>query len=208
MCRRIRREGASSRAPVLVVTARRSESDVVLALESGADAIMHKPFECAELLWRVDTLLRRWYPQTPIVTTDAVVRVGALIIDASKRSARVHGIDVALTRQEFNLLLLLARHPGRVFSRRAIAQRVWGADAENLRSRDRHRNQPPSTGACRRCRCRGVHPNRSRFRISLHGNISHRSFTCVSPPCGAAAVARADSRNEAHDAPRDAGGRA
>lgn len=128
VCRRVRREGQCQQAALLVVTARRLEADVVLALESGADAIMHKPFGSAELRWRVNALLRRSaVPGAPGRDTP-VIRAAGLEIDVARREASISGVRLALTRREFELLLVFVRQPHRVFSRRALASRVWGAE--------------------------------------------------------------------------------
>lgn len=126
VCRRVRREGRCQHAALLVVTARRLEADVVLALESGADAVMHKPFGPAELRWRVKALLRRWeLPGTP-EREGPVVRAADIEMDPVRREASIGGVRLALTRREFDLLLVFVRQPHRVFSRRALALRVWG----------------------------------------------------------------------------------
>lgn len=130
VCRRVRREGQCRRAPLLVVTARHLEADTVLALESGADAVMHKPFAPAELRSRVRSLLRRWGEPAHGEARLPVLSVGAIQIDIARREISVAGTPLALTRQEFDLLLVFARHPHRVFSRRALAARVWGSDAQ------------------------------------------------------------------------------
>ena len=130
LCRQIRRSGVNRRTPVLVVAARYSESDVVLALEGGADAIMCQPFVSGELLWRVNGLLRCWQPHAPERANRMVVGAREIVIDVARRTVDVRGARVELTPREFALLVLLARHIGRVFSRRALAARVWGPDSD------------------------------------------------------------------------------
>lgn len=131
VCRRIRQAEMNRDVLVLAVSARHLESDVVLALESGADAFMRKPFSIDELRWRIQTLLSRLRtPETAAATTTSVLRVRHLTIDAARRVVTLGDVQVALTRREFELLTHMARHAGRVLSTRALATRGWGAEAE------------------------------------------------------------------------------
>jgi len=130
LCRALRREGASRDAPILMLTARDAESDKVLGLESGADDYVAKPFGIRELLARVDALLRRHRLGIDAGATAAQpLTAGELQVDVHKRQATVRGIPVDLTRQEFDLLALIAARPGMVFSRTALLQQVWRGDA-------------------------------------------------------------------------------
>jgi DNA-binding response OmpR family regulator len=124
----LRRESRNTDVPVLLLTARREESDKVLGLESGADDYLSKPFGVRELTARAKALMRR-----PRATADpassgrpAVVR--DLEVDPSRRRATVAGREVELTSHEFDLLYLLASHPGVVFSREALLARIWKGD--------------------------------------------------------------------------------
>ena len=119
--RRIRKESA---VPILVVTARSAESDKILGLEIGADDYVTKPFSTAELVARVRTLLRRWTGSL----TEHVIDVGELRIDPARRVVERRGETLELTSLEFDLLYFLASRPGRVFSREALMEQVWGAD--------------------------------------------------------------------------------
>jgi DNA-binding response OmpR family regulator len=129
ICRAIRREGPNQDVPILMLTARRDESDKVLGLESGADDYLAKPFGIRELVARVRALLRR--PRRSQLQADAVpagdrpVEIHGLHIDPARRRVRVRGKEVDLTAQEFRLLFVLATHPGIVFSREALLTRVW-----------------------------------------------------------------------------------
>jgi DNA-binding response OmpR family regulator len=138
ICRALRRSGPNRDAPVLMLTARREESDKVLGLESGADDYLAKPFGVRELVARVRALLRR--PRASQMTAAAAskavagdggsaserpVSVHGIEIDPARRRVRVRGEEVDLTAQEFRLLHLLASHPGIVFSREALLSRVW-----------------------------------------------------------------------------------
>jgi DNA-binding response OmpR family regulator len=131
VCRAIRRETANSDVPVLMLTARREESDKVLGLESGADDYLTKPFGVREFVARVRALLRRPRPSRLGATAaddTRPVAVKGLKVDPARRHARMHGREIELTSHEFDLLYLLASHPGIVFSREALLQRVWGND--------------------------------------------------------------------------------
>jgi two-component system OmpR family response regulator len=126
LCRAVRRESRNTDSPILMLTARREESDKVLGLDSGADDYLTKPFGVRELIARVRALLRRRRPAT---TPHAPpVHAGPLTLDPARRLARVDGRDVDLTTHEFDLLYVLASNRGIVFSRAALVQRVWGDD--------------------------------------------------------------------------------
>jgi DNA-binding response OmpR family regulator len=131
ICRAVRREGPNTDVPILMLTARREESDKVLGLESGADDYLAKPFGIRELVARARALLRRPRRSQLQAEADAAVagekpvEIHGLHIDSAKRRVRAHGEDVDLTAQEFRLLLVLATHPGIVFSREALLTRVW-----------------------------------------------------------------------------------
>ena len=132
LCRAIRREsGSNSDVPILMLTARREESDKVLGLESGADDYLTKPFGVRELVARARALLRR--PRASklalsALVADKVVKAGAVKVDPARRLARVDEREIELTAHEFDLLYLLASNRGIVFSRDALVQRVWGDD--------------------------------------------------------------------------------
>ena len=126
LCRAIRRDSRNADAPILMLTARREESDKVLGLDSGADDYLTKPFGIRELVARVRALLRRRRsaagPHAPAVTA------GALTIEPARRQARVDNREIELTAHEFDLLYLLATNRGIVFTRESLVQRVWGDD--------------------------------------------------------------------------------
>jgi len=129
LCRALRAEGASCDAPILMLTARDAESDKVVGLESGADDYVSKPFGVRELLARVEALLRRQQRAAEGRPAPAArIATGALALDVEKRQATVRGTPVELTRQEFDLLALLAARPGMVFSRTALLEQVWRGD--------------------------------------------------------------------------------
>ena len=129
LCRAYRSEGANLTTPILMLTARDTESDKVLGLESGADDYLTKPFGMRELMARVAALLRRsTRGPAPDQAGSTSVRSRDLFIDLEKRTAAVRGDPIELTKQEFDLLHLFASHPGIVFSRDALLARVWGGD--------------------------------------------------------------------------------
>jgi DNA-binding response OmpR family regulator len=130
VCRAIRREGSNADVPILMLTARGEEADKVVGLESGADDYVAKPFGIRELLARIEALLRRQRRASESPAAPAPrIAAGALALDVEKRQATVRGTPVELTRQEFDLLALLAARPGMVFSRAALLQQVWRGDA-------------------------------------------------------------------------------
>jgi two-component system, OmpR family, response regulator len=124
LCRAIRRE---SDLPLVMLTARGDVMDRVVGLELGADDYLPKPFEPRELVARLQTVMRRRVaPATP----DGRLRFDGLSIDPLTRSVLRQGQDVELTSTEFDLLLLLAREPGKVFSRDDILNQLRGHEAE------------------------------------------------------------------------------
>jgi DNA-binding response OmpR family regulator len=129
LCRVLREQGANLDTPVLMLTAKDSESDKVLGLGSGADDYLTKPFGTRELVARVQALVRRHrrHRDEPVDSTRQVRRRG-IALDLDKRCATVRGEPVELTRQEFDLLEQFLSHPGIVFSRAALLAKIWGGD--------------------------------------------------------------------------------
>ena len=123
----LRRLRADGDVPVILLTARAEEVDRVVGLELGADDYVVKPFSPRELAVRVRNLLRRTARPAP---DGAVLRFGSLTIDPSAREVSVDGDLVTLTPKEFDLLLVLARSPRQVFSRRDLLQLVWDSAPE------------------------------------------------------------------------------
>jgi two-component system response regulator MtrA len=122
VCRQIRR---TSTIPVVMLTARADAMDVVVGLEAGADDYVRKPFEVPELTARVRAALRR-AGRLPDETE--LLALGPLSIDVAGRAVSRDGVDIPLTRTEFDLLLELVRHPGQVLTRDVLLDRVWGYD--------------------------------------------------------------------------------
>jgi two-component system, OmpR family, response regulator ResD len=113
---------ADDRIPVILLTAKGEESDRLVGLRQGADDYVVKPFSPRELVARVDAVMRR---TSAAEEADERLDLGALQIDPAGRTVSADGRDVDLTAREFELLLFLARHPGRVFSRDQLMERVW-----------------------------------------------------------------------------------
>ena len=122
LCREIRKK---SRTPILVLSVRDQERAKVEALDAGADDYVTKPFSIQELLARVRAHLRR----APERVTDAAIDAGDFHIDPAAHTVTVMGHAVHLTPREFDLLLLLARNPGKVLTHRALLSGVWGAQS-------------------------------------------------------------------------------
>jgi two-component system KDP operon response regulator KdpE len=122
VCRRIRRQ---SNVPIIVLTADGAEDRKVAALDQGADDYVTKPFSMRELLARVRVALRHHRSSAP----DAeVLVVGDVVVDLAHHWVTVAGELITLTRKEFDLLALFARHPGRVLTHGTILSEVWGPD--------------------------------------------------------------------------------
>ena len=129
VCRRLRQRSA---VPVLMLTARADEVDRVVGLELGADDYLTKPFSMRELLARVKALLRRRDLLAEDLSRRAVLpaperlAAGDLEIDVGRHQVTLGGRPVSLTPKEFDLLALLVRHPGQVFSAERLLELVWG----------------------------------------------------------------------------------
>ena len=134
LCRAVRNGALNHDVPILMLTARREESDKVVGLESGADDYLTKPFGVRELVARARALLRRprvpagGAPAAKTPGSDGRVTIHGIEVDVPRRRVRVEGRDVELTDQEFRLLHLLASHAGIVFSREALLAKVWRGD--------------------------------------------------------------------------------
>lgn len=141
VCRRLRSEPETQRVPVIMLTARTEEVDRVLGFEVGADDYVPKPFSPRELVLRVGAVLRRTSPAPSATPSngDDGIRIGHLQIDIPRHEVSVEGSVVPLTALEFKLLLDLASRRGRVQSRDALLERVWGyAPGIETRTVDTH----------------------------------------------------------------------
>ena len=126
VCRRIRAERT---VPIIMLTARTEAMDKILGLSTGADDYLTKPFNVLELLARVRSQLRRYLdlnPQTAAPLPGDRLLAGDLAMDKARHETTIEGRTVDLTALEFEILWLLAGHPGRVFGAEEIFRRVWG----------------------------------------------------------------------------------
>lgn len=123
--RRIRADAAAAALPVIMATARGAEYDKIQGLDGGADYYLTKPFGVMEFVSCVKAVLRRCGQRAPAQET---LTAGALEVRPGERTVTVEGRRVALTYKEFELLLLLMRSPGMVFTREQLMTRVWGTD--------------------------------------------------------------------------------
>jgi two-component system, OmpR family, KDP operon response regulator KdpE len=119
--RRIRREATT---PILVLSARGLEPDKVAALEAGADDYVTKPYGMAEVRARIAALLRR--AAGPAADASGVLRIGGVVLDATRREVTVDGRPVDLTPREYELLKVMLTQPGRVLTRGRLLRAVWG----------------------------------------------------------------------------------
>ncbi|MFK4121637.1 response regulator [Streptomyces longwoodensis] len=135
VCRTLRREGD---VPVLMLTARTAEDDVLLGLDLGADDYMTKPYSPRELMARIRTVLRRG-GRAAGRREDPVLRAAGLVVDPARHEVRCDGVAVECTPAEFQILLTLVGEPERVFTRRQLLQCTSGFDrASTERAIDVH----------------------------------------------------------------------
>ncbi len=119
--------GKLSRVPVMMVTAKNSELDIVRALDAGADEYITKPFGMMEMVSRIRAMLRR-APEWADEGGEGELRLGALALSPASREVSLDGEPVALTMREFDLLAYLMQHAGHVLSREVLLRNVWGWD--------------------------------------------------------------------------------
>ena len=124
--KKLRQAPETARLPILLLTAKSSEYDKVLGLDSGADDYVAKPFGMMELLARVRAVLRR----TEKKPREQQWQVGPLQVYPQRRQVQVNGREVMLTYKEFEILSLLLQEQGRVLTRDTLMDRVWGLEAE------------------------------------------------------------------------------
>lgn len=127
ICRRIRQ--LTRYLPIIIISARSSETDRITGLETGADDYLAKPFSVQELIARIKALFRRQQAMGQAQTNGQICAHG-LALDPLLRSVQLNGKEVVLTPREFELLYFFARHPGEVFSRLALLEQVWGYQHE------------------------------------------------------------------------------
>ncbi len=115
-----------SSVPIIMLTAKGAEVDRVVGLEIGADDYVTKPFSMRELMARIKSVLRR--ASAGAVVTGPVLKSGDLTLDVNRYEARLRDEPLSLSPKEFELLRFLMEHPGQVFSRQTLLDRVWGED--------------------------------------------------------------------------------
>lgn len=125
VCREIRRTPAVAATPIVMLSAKSTEEDIVRGLELGADDYVTKPFSKAVLIARVRAALRR-----PASTRGSAIAVSGLVLDEATRSATIGAAPLVLTRSEFELLKTLVSHPGRVYSRSMILDAIQNEDKD------------------------------------------------------------------------------
>ncbi len=128
LCRRLRR--APPHTPILMLTAKSTEGDRVLGIESGADDYLCKPFSILELLARVKAILRRAALVSVSAADSPVLRRGALKVDTERHRVWLADALLELTAKEYELLLYFCRHSGRVYTRAQLLDAVWGLSHE------------------------------------------------------------------------------
>lgn len=125
VCQMLRDEPKTAKVPIIILSAKGEESDIVTGLELGADDYVTKPFSPKELTARVKAVLKRATPKT---TDNGMIHAGPITLDSDRHIANLNNQPLVLTLTEFKLLRTLAKHPGRVFTRDQILEKVAGAD--------------------------------------------------------------------------------
>jgi DNA-binding response OmpR family regulator len=125
VCKQIRADPRTSRLPIIMLTAKAEESDTIVGLELGADDYVTKPFSPKALVARVKALFRR---VERVQDGPTRLTYGSVVMDLSRHEVKSDGQEVALTAKEFGLLEHLLRNPGRVLTRDALLNTVWGYD--------------------------------------------------------------------------------
>ena len=124
VCRQLR---ATSTVPIIMLTAKDSEVDIVVGLELGADDYVTKPYSARELLARMRSVLRRSVP-VDVDLDERVLSGGRVTLDIDRHTVAVDGSDISMPLKEFELLEVLMRNAGRVLTRGQLIDRVWGSD--------------------------------------------------------------------------------
>ena len=128
VCRQLRSLSDTKEIPIIMVTAKGEETDVVLGLELGADDYITKPFSPKEVVARIRALLRRT-SRSKLSSGTERIEVGPIVIDSGRFEVQVHGAEISLTRAEFRLLHTLATNPGRVLTRDQLLDKVTGGES-------------------------------------------------------------------------------
>jgi len=117
-----------SNIPVLMLTAKNSETDKVNGLRLGADDYLTKPFSMDEFLARITSLIRRYTVLNSPTVMNTVIKLKGMVIDGENRKVTVSEIEIELTGKEFDMLYFLAANKGRIFTKKQIYSQVWGED--------------------------------------------------------------------------------
>lgn len=127
-----------SKVPVILLTAKSEDTDKIIGFECGADDYITKPFNILELKARVRALLRRASISEHLVSS-GIVSSGSLTIDTERRVSKRDGVDVELTAKEFDLVELLMKNPGKVYTRESLLATIWGSEYQgDIRTVDVH----------------------------------------------------------------------
>ncbi|HOU21889.1 MAG TPA: response regulator transcription factor, partial [Kiritimatiellia bacterium] len=126
VCRHLKAQPDTRDIPIIMLTAKDSEADIVTGLEMGAADYVPKPFSPRVLVARIRAVLRRPVPVVPTGDTGPVIQVGPLTVDPERHKVEVKGKEIQLTYTEFRILQLLAENPGRAFTRQQIVDQVRG----------------------------------------------------------------------------------
>jgi len=130
VCKILRSNSRTSNIPIIMLTAKGEETDIVLGLELGADDYIAKPFKIRELLARVKAVLRRTKNNiSPPLKEKEIIKFNDLVIDSIKHQVTLKNQPLNLTSTEFKLLKFLASHPGKVFTREQLLNQVWAEDS-------------------------------------------------------------------------------
>ena len=123
--KRLKANPLSSNIPIIMATAKGTEFDKVIGLDTGADDYLTKPFGMMEMIARVNAVLRRFGKNTD---NDEIIEIGEINLNSGTRTVTVDGNNVALTLKEFEILQLLMQHPEHVFTREKLLSDVWGIE--------------------------------------------------------------------------------
>jgi len=130
VCKFLKNNPQTSHIPIIMLTAKGEETDIVLGLELGADDYITKPFKVRELLARVKAVLRRAKNNiSPPLKEKEIIKFNDLVIDSIKHQVTLKDQPLNLTSTEFKLLKFLASHPGKVFTREQLLNQVWAEDS-------------------------------------------------------------------------------
>ena len=124
MARMLKKDPATAGVPIIFITAKDTENDTVTGFNLGADDYISKPFSLREVMVRVKAVLRRTVPQEEEPRAE-LLTYDKLVMDVAKKKVSIEGVEVLLTKKEFEILLLLLQNRGRVFSREDILAKVW-----------------------------------------------------------------------------------